>query len=261
VRRVEAGAGEPAVVLEAGMNNGAKSWARVTPLLAPHLRVAAYDRAGIGGSAPAPGLVTIDRQLGDLASVIIGLAAGPCVLAGHSWGGVLVQLLAFRRPDLAAGLVLVDPGHEEMERLLPPPVRWGWRVTRGVFPDELRADAPVTMAALRELRAAPTSFPDVPVVVLSAARGFPRRFRAGWTRLQAELAAAAPRGRHVVVAGTGHNIPRDRPDAVADTILAVAAQARLTFTRPGDTSSPGHAPWLDFPAWRYRVYFRPKYGR
>ncbi|MCW2933888.1 MAG: hypothetical protein JWM19_4850 [Actinomycetia bacterium] len=30
------------------------------------------------------------------------LAAGPCVLAGHSWGGVLVQLLAFRQPDLAA---------------------------------------------------------------------------------------------------------------------------------------------------------------
>ena len=49
---------------------------------------------------------------------------------------------------------------------------------------------------------------------------------AGWTRLQAALAAAAPQGRHVVVDGTGHNIPRDRPDAVADTILAVAAQAR-----------------------------------
>jgi pimeloyl-ACP methyl ester carboxylesterase len=44
--------------------------------------------------------------------MITGLAAGPCVLAGHSWGGILVQLLAFRRPDLAAGLVLVDPGHE-----------------------------------------------------------------------------------------------------------------------------------------------------
>jgi hypothetical protein len=42
VRRVEAGAGEPAVVLEAGLNNEAASWHRVTPLLAPHVRVAAY---------------------------------------------------------------------------------------------------------------------------------------------------------------------------------------------------------------------------
>jgi hypothetical protein len=35
VRPVEAGAGEPAVVLEAGLNNGAASWQRVMPLLAP----------------------------------------------------------------------------------------------------------------------------------------------------------------------------------------------------------------------------------
>jgi pimeloyl-ACP methyl ester carboxylesterase len=105
---------------------------------------------------------------------------------------------------------------------------WGWRIVNAVFPDELHDDAPVTLAAMRELSAAPRRFPDVPVVVLSAARGLPRRFRAHWTRLQAGLAAAAPRGRHVVVDGTGHNIPRDRPDAVADTILAVAAQARAS---------------------------------
>jgi pimeloyl-ACP methyl ester carboxylesterase len=226
VRRVEAGTGEPAVVLEAGLSNGAASWQRVMPLLTPHVRVAAYDRAGIGGSASAPGLLTIDRQVDDLASVITGLAAGPCVLAGHSWGGMLVQLLAFRRPDLVAGLVLVDPGHEEMESGLPLPIQWGWRIIRAVFPDELHDDAPVTVAAIREIRAAVRPFPDVPVVVLSAARGFPHRFRAHWTRLQARLAAAAPQGRHVVVGGTGHNIPRDRPDVVADTILAVAAQAR-----------------------------------
>ena len=230
VRRVEAGAGEPAVVLEAGLNNGAAAWQRVMPLLAPHVRVAAYDRAGLGGSAPATGLATIDRQIDDLAAVITGLAVGPCVLAGHSWGGILVQLLAFRRPDLAAGLVLVDPGHEEMERGLPVALRWGWRVTRAVIPDELHEDAPVTLAALRELRAAAKPFPDVPVVVLSAARGFPfpRRFRAHWTRLQAGLAALAPQGRHVVVDGTGHNIPGNRPGIVADTILAVAAEARAS---------------------------------
>jgi pimeloyl-ACP methyl ester carboxylesterase len=226
LRRIEAGAGESAVVLEAGLNDGAASWERVMPLLAPHVRVAAYDRAGIGGSAPAPGLVTIERQIDDLASVITGLGTGPCVLAGHSWGGMLVQLLAFRRPELAAGLVLVDPGHEEMDSALPLPILWGWRNMRAFFPDELREDAPVTLAALRELRAAARPFPDVPVVVLSAARGLPRRFRANWTRLQTELAAAAPQGRHVIVEGTGHNIPRNRPDVVAAAILEVAAQTR-----------------------------------
>ena len=227
LRRVEAGVGEPAVVLEAGLNDGAAAWERVLPLLAPRVRVAAYDRAGIGGSAPAPGLVTIERQIDDLTSVITGLDAGPCVLAGHSWGGMLVQLLAFRRPDLAAGLVLVDPGHEDMVSALPLSIQWGWRMMRAFFPDELREDAPATLAAVRELRAAARPFPDVPVVVLSAARGFPRRFRANWTRLQTELAAAAPQGRHVIVDGTGHNIPGNRPDVVAAAILEVAVQAQV----------------------------------
>ena len=90
---------------------------------------------------------------------------------------------------------------------------------------------PVTMAAVREMRCAATPFPDVPVVILSAASAFPlpRRFRAGWTRLQEGLATAALQGRHVVVDGTGHNIPRNRPDVVAGTILAVAAQARASI--------------------------------
>ena len=41
--------------------------------------------------------------------LITGLGARRYVLAGHCWGGILVQLLAFRRPHLAAGLILVDP--------------------------------------------------------------------------------------------------------------------------------------------------------
>src|ERR1700722_19814268 len=175
VRRVEAGTGGPTVVLEAGLNNGAASWQRVMPLLAPHVRVVAYDRAGLGGSAAAPGLVLIDRQIDDLASVITGLAAGPCVLAGHSWGGILVQLLAFRRPDLVAGLVLVDPGHEEMEGGLTAHVRLGMRAWRAAFPDELRHDVPATFAALQELRAAPTPLPPLPLGGGGGWRGVPPR--------------------------------------------------------------------------------------
>jgi pimeloyl-ACP methyl ester carboxylesterase len=230
MHRVVAGAGEPTVVLEAGMNNGAAAWQRVMPLLSPHLRAVAYDRAGIGGSAPPPDGVTVNGQIHDLASVITELGAEPCVLAGHSWGGVLVQLLAFRRPELVAGLVLVDPGHEEMEAGLPLTLRWGWQAFRTVFHDELHADAAAGLSAMQELRGAVRTFPDVPVVVLSASGGFPfsRRFRAYWTGLQARLAASVSQGRHIVVDGTSHNIPGDRPDVVAETILEGAAQIRAS---------------------------------
>ena len=227
MRRVELGECRPAVVLEAGRNDVAGSWHAVMALLSPHVRVVAYDRAGLGGSAPASDPVIVARQVSDLASVITELAAGPCVLAGHSWGGILVQLLAFRQPDLVAGLVLVDPAHEQMAAALPAAVRWGLRLARAGRPDELRGgDRAASAAIIGELRSSCAPFPDVPVTVLSAGRGFPRRFRARWTRLQAELAATAPQGRHAVIGGAGHNILGDRPDAVADAILQVVAQAR-----------------------------------
>ena len=44
MQRVEAGAGDPAVVLEGGLNGAAESWPRVMPLLAAQVRVAAYNR-------------------------------------------------------------------------------------------------------------------------------------------------------------------------------------------------------------------------
>jgi pimeloyl-ACP methyl ester carboxylesterase len=226
LRRIEAGSGRPSVVLEAGRNDVAAAWRPVMDLLAPSLHVVAYDRAGLGGSPPAADPVILARQLADLTAIITTATAGRCVLAGHSWGAVLVQLLARQRPDLVAGLVLVDPADEQLAGALPWLARRGARLGRLGRPDELRGgDTAASLALLRELRRAQPPFPDVPVMVLSATRGFPRRSRARWTQRQAGLAAAAPRGRHLVVHRAGHQLHRERPDLVAGAIRQVAAEA------------------------------------
>jgi pimeloyl-ACP methyl ester carboxylesterase len=77
------------------------------------------------------------------------------VLAGHSWGAIVIQLLAWRRPDLVAGLVLVDPAHEQMTEDLPKAARPAIRLARFGRGDELRSgDTPASTAMLRELRMA-----------------------------------------------------------------------------------------------------------
>jgi pimeloyl-ACP methyl ester carboxylesterase len=55
VRWAEAASGQPAVVLEAGRNDTAITWAPGMAVLAGRAQVVAYDRAGPGASDPAPG--------------------------------------------------------------------------------------------------------------------------------------------------------------------------------------------------------------
>ncbi len=119
LRWAEAGSGRPAVVLDAALGEpGSLAWAGVMPLVAPLAGVLAYDRAGIGASDPVSPL-TLAVQVDDLAAVA-RQAGGRCILAGHSWGALLAQLVALRYPELVAGLVLVDPAEERLLAALPP---------------------------------------------------------------------------------------------------------------------------------------------
>jgi pimeloyl-ACP methyl ester carboxylesterase len=123
LRWVEAGDGGPAIILDAGLAEpGSLAWAGVLPALAERSKVIAYDRAGVGASDPAPEL-SLDSEIADLAALVTEAGSGPSVLVGHSWGGLLAQVTAFRHPGLVAGLVLVDPAHEEILAAAPWQVR------------------------------------------------------------------------------------------------------------------------------------------
>ncbi|MBI1790320.1 MAG: alpha/beta fold hydrolase, partial [Acidobacteria bacterium] len=109
--RVE-GAGDPTVVLEAGIAATSLSWSRVQPEVAKFARVLSYDRAGLGWSGPASGPRTVDRLVAELRQLLAGAGLpGPYVLVGHSFGGLVARAFAARYPDEVAGLVLVDPVH------------------------------------------------------------------------------------------------------------------------------------------------------
>lgn len=84
-----------------------------------------------------------------------------------------------------------------------------------------------TMAEVRELRAT-TSFPPVPVVVITREAGSAKEdaMLAVWQTLQADQAALSPRGRQITAEGSGHLIPFERPDVIVEAIRDVVAQAR-----------------------------------
>jgi pimeloyl-ACP methyl ester carboxylesterase len=104
------GSGRPTVVLDAGSPDTTTTWRSVQPKIARFTRVCAYDRAGLGRSAPAPpGRRTPKTQVHELRLLLEeARIPGPYVLVGHSWGGFLARLFAYEYRGDSAGAVLVD---------------------------------------------------------------------------------------------------------------------------------------------------------
>lgn len=111
------GEGSPTVVLEDGhpseqggrLQFGRTGGAFLNALVA-HTRVCAYDRAGYTASDPAPNEPrTADDVIEDLHALLTAAeVAGPYVLVGASFGGMIVTYYAARHPEEVAGVVLLD---------------------------------------------------------------------------------------------------------------------------------------------------------
>jgi pimeloyl-ACP methyl ester carboxylesterase len=97
LRWVESGRGTPTVVLIAGRNDTALSWGPVLAALGGRVHAVAYDRAGLGDSDPDPHTLSTERAVADLSRMINVVSARPCLVAGHSYGGLLALQLAVRR--------------------------------------------------------------------------------------------------------------------------------------------------------------------
>src|SRR5918994_2966933 len=89
------GEGSPTVVLDAGLNGGTMSWAKVQEQVSNHTRVCSYDRAGMSWSEPGPKPRTFMIIADELHTLLQASGEqGPYVLVGHSVGAgkVLVSL-------------------------------------------------------------------------------------------------------------------------------------------------------------------------
>ncbi len=111
--------GPVTVVFDAYSGGAGSSWFAVQPHVAKRTRACVYDRAGLGFSDPAPRPGTSANAVEDLHQLLKAAGiAPPYVMVGSSYGGANMQLYAYRYPAEVAGLVLVEPQHEDdMARL------------------------------------------------------------------------------------------------------------------------------------------------
>lgn len=119
-----AGGAGPAVVFLAGGGLIGADYANIHARTAGLALSVIYDRAGTGWSETAE----LPRTGADVVTELHELLAaagvpGPYLLVGHSLGGAYARLYAQRFPDEVAGMLLLDPFHEDMPALAPEEVR------------------------------------------------------------------------------------------------------------------------------------------
>lgn len=114
------GRGSPAVIFDSPMGASHLAWSLVQPEVASFTEACAYDRAGYGWSEPGPEPRTSSRAVTELHALLKNSGVQPpYILVGNSIGGLNVRLFAFRYPREVAGLVLVDPAHEDQFTRMP----------------------------------------------------------------------------------------------------------------------------------------------
>ena len=246
------------MILQAG--HISLTWMSVFSEIAELTRVCTYDRPGWGWSEPASSPRTAEMIVQELRMLLQAAdIKPPYVLAGHSFGGLLMQLYAARYPDDFEGIVLVDSSHPDqaqrtsdlqeldtvakalkivgplgLARMLLPVAPAGDPTSRDSTVIALEKDLLMTNRTLRTIVAelsvmrqsllqvadSSVDFGDKPLVVLTQGRRRPEF----WQQMQEDLSRLSRSSDWRVIDDAGHFIHHDRPDVVVDAIRRVLEQ-------------------------------------
>jgi pimeloyl-ACP methyl ester carboxylesterase len=233
-----AGAGSPLVLFEECLGCEAAFYRAMQDGIAHFTRACAYDRAGVGYSSAAPKPHLAHQIVGDLHK-LLGQRdeSGRVVLVGHGLGGLIAQIYARDFPSAVAGMVLVDSQTKDTDSryyaAYPPDAVAKMKELLGDTPENLDIDD--QFRAMDDLRSAPLSLGDRPLVVVSRGKsqqpsfGIPadswEKLETLFRGLQAEVPSLSKNSAQIV-ATEAHWIPDEAPDRVVTATWQVVSSAR-----------------------------------
>jgi pimeloyl-ACP methyl ester carboxylesterase len=256
----------PPVLLLHGLSSNAAFWGRLASHM-PGRRLIALDQRAHGLSAAPDTGYEPATLASDAAALVENLGLGRVVVAGHSWGATIALQLAADRPDLVAGLAVIDGpvrpwsetglSWEQAEKFMQPPLplyadldhavadkratlkaAWGEDlvdfVRAGLLEDggglRLPLTAPIRLQILRSMYFQPYGVLWAQVrcpVLLALAAGGAESMFADFKKRSAAAIAEQVPGTVVHWYESGHDIPLERPADVAADVERLCLRAGL----------------------------------
>jgi pimeloyl-ACP methyl ester carboxylesterase len=208
----------------------------VQPTVAKTTQVCVYDRPntrpdGVDRSTDVPQPHGVQQDVDDVVALIgASQLPTPLVFVAHSYGGLILDLLARTHPELVAGIVMVDGVSEFLPALGSPEQNAAWE-DDSMAPPEPGGEGVLVLEAVAAVEDAPP-LPHVPAIVLSADKFAPPEALTpdNYTLAQIhqanDMLAAALATTNVIASGSGHNMMLYQPKFVADNIIGIVDQAR-----------------------------------
>lgn len=240
----------PTVLLLHGLMGRASNWASTAEwLINQGYRVVAFDQRGHGHSDKPDNAYTRTDYVNDAIALIEQLHLSPALVIGHSMGALNAWVLAARRPDLVAGLVLEDMAFETVRPLVEqdPYVNYfaSWPVpfptlqaVRAFFGAKRASYADYFMEIMTETQDGYRPLFSFDHMLQSSADWRGHHYaseleqitcktlvmRAGEGTIPREesvrMAALIPQGRYVEIEQAGHVIHYDQPQVWRQTVLS-----------------------------------------
>jgi pimeloyl-ACP methyl ester carboxylesterase len=230
----------PPLVLTHGAGGSRRDWPLTLQQL-PGAHVLTLDLPGHGLSGGS-GFRDVVAYTDSVCSFLDALKLERAIIAGHSMGGAIAQLMAIHRPERTAGLILVGTGSKlPVEPTLPQRIiadhgaavdwltdwSWGVEVSEEVkeggrqrlleaAPEVLQGDYLACQAFdarpyLEQIAA--------PALVLGSDAD-----RMVALKFSVTLAERIPHAKLCVVSGAGHNFPLEQPAWVTQTVAGWLAE-------------------------------------
>ena len=205
------------------------------PIVARTTRICVYDRPdtrpdGADRSTPVAQPHTVQSDVDDVLKLVAAAELPtPMVFVAHSYGGLILDLLARQHPELVSGLVFSEPTSEFLPLVGRPDQNAAYNTDgqtkapgeEAILPDD----------AFAAIAAAPP-LPRVPAIVMSGDKfPAPETLKPdNYTQAQIheanDMLAAALGTTNVIIPGTGHNQMLYQPRAVADQIIRIVDEVR-----------------------------------
>jgi pimeloyl-ACP methyl ester carboxylesterase len=249
------GKGTPTVVIDAGITDRLESWRTVQERIAQATHIITYNRAGYGPSEAGPLPRDCGREAEELKALLDNAAVpGPYVIVGHSLGGLNAQVFSAKYAKAVVGIVLLDPPPlsfiqgEEYTNLLTTAdqmtAEWqeiadaGAEATqaeekeRAIFFRMIASEHREMFDESARLVSEIFSFGDTPLLVMASGKANPHfgeiadEYQAYWIEQSRALSQKSSKGRFILAEESTHNLYKDVPDLVVESILSVVYQAR-----------------------------------